>query len=147
MAKPWHDKPLWERVWLGTHSKVYLHTGRIIGHTGCSGFAFYDRAKLLPFYDKLRFENAVRDLCVYEKRERGEYELTATSRKILRVILGPAPSDPEYVSWWRGRMVSVRMTRAEGTEPEFAAEPPVPLPDDKPKEEPKKRSSRRKKSA
>lgn len=64
MAKPWDEKPLWWKCYLGAQSKVYLHAGRIIGHRGCSGFAFYDAAKLLPFYDKLRFENAVRDLCV-----------------------------------------------------------------------------------
>ena len=68
---------------MGTHSKVYLHAGRIIGHNGCGGFAFYDAAKLLPFYDKLRFENAVRDLTVYAKREQGQYELHAQAKKVL----------------------------------------------------------------
>ena len=31
MSKPWHEKPLWERVWLSAHSKTYLHAGKIIG--------------------------------------------------------------------------------------------------------------------
>jgi hypothetical protein len=134
MAKPWDEKPLWWKCYMDTHSKVYLHAGRIIGHLGCSGFAFYDAAKLLPFYDKLRFEKAVRDLTVYEKRERGEYELHAHAKKVLWIIIGPPPDHPEYVKWWTGRLVSVRAMRAEGTEPEFAAEPPVPLSDEKPAE-------------
>jgi hypothetical protein len=145
MTKPWSERPLWEKCWLGPHHKVYLHAGRIIGYAGCGGFAFYDAAKLLPNYDKLRYENAVRDLTVYAPRERGDYELTAHAKKVLRVILGPAPDDPEYVTWWRGRMISVRMMRDEGTEPEFAAEPPVPLPEEPAAEppQPKKKPARK----
>lgn len=147
MSKPWHEKPLWERVWLGPHSKAYLHAGRIIGHRTVNAFAFYDEAKKLPFYDKLRFENAVRELTVWEPRERGEYVLHAQAKRVLRIIIGPAPDDPEYVAWWRGRLVSVRLARSEGTEPEFAVEPPVPLPEEKPAEPPpapKKRARRKK---
>lgn len=146
MAKPWDEKPLWWKCYMGTHSKVYLHAGRIIGHLGCGGFAFYDAAKLLPFYDKLRFENAVRDLTVYAKREQGQYELHAQARKVLWIIIGPPPDHPEYVKWWTGRLVSVRKMREEGTEPEFAAEPPVPLEPAKeePQPEPKKRTRRKK---
>src|SRR5262245_18022723 len=101
------DPPLWQKVWLGRWNKVYINTGKIIGHFGCSGFAFFDAAKLLPGYDKYRYENAVRDLTVWEKRERGEYELHRAAKKILRIIIGPAPDAPEYASWWRGRLVSV----------------------------------------
>jgi hypothetical protein len=56
--------PLWEKVYLSRWSKVYINAGRIIGHLGCSAFAFFDAAKLLPDYDKHRYEAAVRDLTV-----------------------------------------------------------------------------------
>jgi hypothetical protein len=139
MPKPWQEKPLSERVWLGPFTKAYLAVGHLVGHLGCGGFSFWDRAKLLPIYDKMRFENCLRDLTVYEKRERGEYELTAHAKKQLWIIIGPPPDHPEYVKWWRGRMISVRQMRDEGTDPEFAAGPPVPLPDDpEPPAEPKK---------
>ena len=147
MSKPWDQPPLWWRCYMSPHHRVYLHTGRIIGHRAVSGFAFYDEAKKLPFYDKLRFENAVRELTVYEPRERGEYVLHAQAKKVLWIIIGPPPDHPEYVKWWTGRMVSVRLARSEGTEPEFATEPPVPLPDEKPAEPtpaPKKRARRKK---
>lgn len=142
MAKPSDEKRLWWKCYMDTHSKVYLHAGRLIGHLGCGGFAFYDAAKLLPFYDKLRFENAVRDLTVYTKREQGRYELHAQARNVLWVIIGPPPEHPEYVKWWTGRMISVRLARSEGTEPEFAVEPPVPLPDEKPAEPASKKPAR-----
>jgi hypothetical protein len=58
------ETPLWEKVWLGRWSRTYLNAGKIIGHLGCSAFAFYDAAKLLPDYDKYRYENAARDLTV-----------------------------------------------------------------------------------
>jgi hypothetical protein len=118
---------------------------RSSGHLGCGGFAFYDAAKLLPFYDKLRFENAVRDLTVYTKREQGQYELTEHAKKVLWIIIGPLPGHPEYVKWWTGRLVSVRKMREEGMEPKFAIEPPVPLEpaSEEPQAEPKKRTRRK----
>jgi hypothetical protein len=143
MSKPWSERPLWEKVWIGPHSKVYLHAGKIIGHLGCSGFEFYDAAKLLPNYDKLKYENAVRDLTVYAKREQGQYELHANAKKILRIIIGPAPDDPEYAAWWRCRLISVRQMREQGQLVEWAEEPPVPLPEQKPVEEPSKKPTRK----
>ena len=135
MSKPWDEKPLWWKCYLGTHHSVYLHAGKIIGHLGIDPFGYYDAAKLLPDYDKLRYENAMRDLTVYSARETSppHYVLHAQAKKVLRVILGPAPDDPGYAAWWRGRLASVRLAREEGTEPEFAVEPPVPLPDEEPK--------------
>jgi hypothetical protein len=146
------ETPLWEKVWLGRWSKTYLNAGKIIGHLGCSAFAFFDAAKLLPDYDKYRYENAVRDLTVYAKREQGQYELHASAKKILRVILGPAPDDPEYAKWWRGRLISVEQTKRDGQPVEWAEAPPVPLePQEAPEAEkpakPKKPRARRKKSA
>ena len=123
-----------------------------IGHLGVNGFGFYDAAKKLPGYDKLKYENAVRDLTTYAKREQGQYELTAQARKVLRPVIGPAPDAADYESWWRGRLVSVRMMRDEGVKVEWATEPPVPLagektarPAKKPaRKEPKKKPARKK---
>jgi hypothetical protein len=127
MSKPWHEKPLWERVYLA-NDRIYLHAGKIIGHLGIDPFGFYDAAKKLADYDKLRYENAVRDLTVYARREASppRYELHAQAKKVLKIIIGPAPDDPEYRRWWVDRLVSVCKAREQGTEPEFAAEPPVP---------------------
>lgn len=139
MAKPWEDKPLWWKCYVGQHQKVYIMAGKIIGHLGIGGFAFYDAAKLLPCYDKLRFENAVRDLCVYSKREQGQYELTPQAKKVLRIIIGPAPDDPEYRRWWELRMISVRQMKEQGQPVEWAESPPVPIPgltEEQPKKEP-----------
>ena len=144
------ETPLWEKVYLGRYGRVYINAGKIIGHLGCGAFAFFDAVKLLPDYDKYRYENAVRDLTVYAKREQGQYELHATARKILRVILGPAPDDPGYAAWWRGRLISVEQMKRDGLPVEWAEAPPVPLPGDASKaEEPqaKKPRARRKKSA
>src|SRR4051794_21597451 len=147
------ETPLWEKVWLGRWSKTYLNAGKIIGHLGCSAFAFFDAAKLLPDYDKYHYENAVRDLTVYAKREQGQYELHASAKKILRVILGPAPDDPEYAKWWRGRLISVEQMKRDGQPVEWAESPPVPLePQEAPEAEkpakPKKSAARKaKKSA
>src|SRR5438093_912971 len=85
------------------------------------------RAQTTPSAEHLWCENAVRERPVCAKRERGEYELTQHARKVLWIIIGPPPDHPEYVKWWTGRLVSVRKAREEGTEPEFAVEPPVPL--------------------
>lgn len=108
----------------------------------CGGFAFFDAAKLLPGYDKYLYECAVRALTVYEPRERGDYRLHPAARKILRVVLGPAPGDPEYAAWWRARLVSVAQMKRDGQTVEFAETPPVPLSDEKP-EEPKKAPKRK----
>jgi hypothetical protein len=132
---------------------VYLNAGKIINHLGCRATEFYDEAKLLPGYDKLRYENAVRDLTVYSKREQGQYELHPSARKILRIIIGPAPDDPEYRAWWEARFVSVRQMKKAGQPVEWAEAPPVPLgPAEGPKEEKptkarKPRTARTRKSA
>ena len=117
---------LWQKVYLSRWSKVYLDAGKIIGHLGCRGTEFFDEAKLLPCYDKLSFENAIRDLTVYMKREKGEYELHATAKKILKVILGPSPDAPEYRNWWEARLVSVRLMKELGQPVEWAESPPGP---------------------
>jgi hypothetical protein len=144
-TKPWSEKPLWERVWLGPFSKVYLTAGKIIGHLGCSPADFLAAAKELPGYEQFRYENVARDLTVWEKREQqGRYELHATAKKVLRVLLGPAPDDPEYVKWWRGRLVSVEQMRRDGQAVDWAEAPPVPLPDENPaKEEPQPKAAGR----
>lgn len=146
--KPWQEKPLWERVWLGPHSKVYMSAGKIIGHLGCTPAQFLEAARKLPGYEQYRYENAVRDLTVYATREQGRYELHAGAKKILRIIIGPSPDDPEYVKWWRGRLISVRQMKEAGQPVEWAESPPVPLPDEKPAEEPptKKKPTRKKKA-
>ncbi len=126
-TKPWQERPLWEKVFIGSHSKTYITVGKIVGHPGCGAFAFWDAAKLMPGYDKVRFENALRDLTVYAKREQGQYELHHSAKKVLRVIIGPAPDAADYASWWRARMVSVRKMREEGQPVEWADCPPVAL--------------------
>jgi hypothetical protein len=131
------ETPLCKKVYLGQWSKVYINAGKIIGHLGCSAFAFFDAAKLLPDYDKYRFENAVRDLTVYAKREQGQYELHSAAKKILRIIIGPAPDDPEYAKWWRGRLISVEQMKRDGVAVEWAETPPVPLEPDVKEEPPK----------
>ena len=121
------ETPLWQKVYMGRWGQVYIDAGRIIGHLGCSATAFFEAAKLLPGYEKFRFENAVRDLCVYAKREKGEYELHAAARKVLRVVLGPPPDDANYDSWWRARLISVQEMKEQGQSVEWAEVPPVPL--------------------
>lgn len=122
-----HDKPLWERVWLGRWSKAYLNAGKVIGHMGINATAFFDAVKKLPEYEQYKYESVVRDLCIWEKRERGEYELTTHAKKVLRVILGPAPDDPSYRRWWELRLISVRDMKERGLPVEWAESPPVPL--------------------
>lgn len=154
MTKPWNEQPLWWKVYL-RDDRIHLECGKLIGHLGVSADKFWAEAKKLPNFDKYRFENAVRDLTAYVKREEGRYELTGPARKVLRVVLGPAPDDPEYRVWWAARMVSVRLEREQGREPTHAAEPPVPIldleiPARGAKEEPKpekKPRARKKKSA
>lgn len=145
MGKPWDQKPLYWKCYIDDHGKFYLHTGQIIGHNGCGAFAFFDAAKLLPFYDKFWFENAVRDLTVHQKQEQGQYELTDHAKKVLRIIIGPPPGHPEYVQWWLGRLAAIRHMRAEGKEPEFAIAPPLPLPGESPVPPPEKAKRRTKK--
>jgi hypothetical protein len=132
------ETPLWEKVYLRRSGRVYRDAGKIIGHLGCGGMEFFDKAKLLPRYDKFSFENAVRDLTVYTKREKGEYELHATAKKILKVILGPSPDSPDYASWWKSRLISVEQMKDAGQPVEWAKSPPVPL-EPEVKEEPKKK--------
>jgi hypothetical protein len=136
------ETPLWEKVYLGRYGRVYVNAGKIIGHLGCGASAFFDAAKLLPDYDKYRYENAVRDLTVYAKREQGQYELHTSAKKILRIIIGPAPDDPEYATWWRGRLVSVEQMKRDGQAVEWAESPPVPL-EPEVKEEPAKKPPRK----
>lgn len=148
MSKPWIEKPLWEKCYLSPHGSVYLNAGSIIHHAGTTGFAFYDKAKLLPDWNKLLYENAVRDLTVFAPRERGEYVLHATAKKVLRIVLGPAPDAPDYRSWWEARLVSVEMLRKEGKTVLWAAEPPVPIaPTAEPQEAPKPKKPRSRKRA
>jgi hypothetical protein len=119
---------LWELVWLGKHSRIYLNAGKIIGHLGVSKSVFEEAAKLLLDYDKYRYENAVRDLTVYSKGEQdGRYELRPTAKKILRIIIGPSLDAPDYASWWRGRLISVQRMKEAGQPVEWAERPPVPL--------------------
>jgi hypothetical protein len=137
------ETPLWEKVYLGRYGRVYINAGKIIGHLGCGAFAFFDAAKLLPDYDKYRYENAVRDLTVWAKHEQGQYELHAAAKKILRIIIGPAPDDPEYAKWWRGRLISVEQMKRDGQPVEWAETPPVPL-EPEAKEEPPPTKSEKK---
>jgi hypothetical protein len=115
--KPWHEKPLWQRVYMDDDG-AYREAAKLIGYAGTTPTEFYDKAKKLPNYDKYRFENAVRDLTVYKLREPPtlRYELTPNARKICRVLLGCPPDDPDYKKWWTLRLIS---------NPD--AVPPVPL--------------------
>jgi hypothetical protein len=113
---------------------VLQEAARIIGYGGVNGFAFYDAAKKRPCYDKYRFENAVRDLTVFSKREQGRYELTPNARTVCRVLLGCPPEDPDYAAWWTLRLIS---------NPD--AVPPVPLePPERPKKAPRTRARKAK---
>lgn len=135
MAKPWDRKPLWELLYM-SDDKVYLRAAVIIGHLGIAPFDFFDRVKKLPGYSQYRYENAVRDMTVHAKLEGSPpwYELTGEAKKAARILIGPAPDAPDYVSWWVGRMISVRQMREQGQTVEWATEPPVPLPGEKPQE-------------
>jgi len=126
---------------------TFFNAGKIIGHLGCNPFDFFDAAKRLPDYNQYRYENAVRDLTVYARRETSppRYELTDHARKVLRIIIGPAPDDPEYRRWWEGRLVSVRLAGEQEQPVEWAEEPPVPLEpakEDPPAEPPPKKAKR-----
>jgi hypothetical protein len=62
---------------------------------------------------------------------------------VLWIVIGPPPDHPEYVQWWKGRMVSVEQAQAAGQAVLWADAPPVPLPGEE-KEEPKKPRKRKK---
>jgi len=126
-------KELWRLIYMGDGS--HLHAARIIGYAGCTPFAFWDAAKLLPTYDKRKFEDAMCDLTSYHKRNGSDprYELTAEARKAVRALLGPPPEDPEFAAYWAKEVFQPGMS-----EPFVLGE--------KPKEEPKKKSRSRKKT-
>lgn len=153
MSKPWSEMPLWQKVWLGPRGPIYRHVGILIGHLGCTPTEFLEAAQKQPDYHKLFYENAVFGLTVYAAREAKppRYELHANAKKTLWILIGPPPDHPEYVHWWTGRLVSVRLARQEGKEPEYATEPPVPLPEEKtadekvPEQGPAKKKRARKK--
>ena len=94
-------KELWRLIYM-SGDRVHLHAARIIGYGGCSPFAFWDLAKLLPTYDKRTFEVAMEDLTSYHKRAGSDprYEFNAEARKAVRALLGPPPDDPGYDAYW-----------------------------------------------
>ena len=106
---------------------MYVNAGKIIGYLGRNAMAFYDEAKKMPDYDKYKYETAVRDLCVYTKREQGQYELTSVAKKVLKVVLGPAPDAPDYRRYWESRFISLKDMKERGLTPMAAEVPPVPL--------------------
>lgn len=128
MSKPWSERPLYWKVFM-SDDRAHLFAGLIINHGGMRPTSFYDAARKKPGYTKHRYEMAVRDLTEWSRRESPDpmYVLTAHARKVLRIIIGPAPDDPEYASWWRARLVSVKADRERGVPVEWAFEPPVPL--------------------
>ena len=93
-------KELWRLIYV--RDSAHLHAARIIGYAGCTPFAFWDAAKLLPHYDQRKFNDAMLDLTRYHKREGSDprYELTAEARKAVRALLGPPPEDPSYAAYW-----------------------------------------------
>ena len=125
-------RELWRLIYMG-QDRVYLHAARIIGYAGCSGFEFYDAAKLLPNYDQRKFERAMEDLTSWKARQPPtlRYEFTAEARKVVKVLLGPPPESPEFSEYWSREVFQPGMT-----------EPHVP---GKKLEEPKKKSRSRKK--
>jgi hypothetical protein len=145
----WDQRPLWWRCYVGPHSRIYLQCGHVIHHTGCGISEFWDKVKKLNF-EKYRVESVVNELTRFDFRQPPalRLELTATAKKVLRTILGPAPDDPDYSHWWELRLISVEQMKKEGQAVEFAACPPVPLkPQKKPApKEPKKAPRKRKKA-
>ena len=127
-------KELWRLIYMGDGS--HLHAARIIGYAGCTPFAFWDAAKLLPNYDQRRFDAAMRDLTRYDKREGSNprYEFNAEAHKAVRALLGPTPEDPGFAEYWSGEVFQPGMK-----------EPFVPMAaqEQKPAEEPKKPTRRR----
>jgi len=128
MSKPWSEQPLWWKCFMRP-DRIYMTVGQIVGHLGCDVGHFWDRAAKLPNFEKWRFESAVHELTRFDLRQPPtlRMELYPHAKKVLRLILGPAPDDPDYAAWWRARLISVRQMREEGIEPQWAAAPPVPL--------------------
>ena len=93
-------KELWRLIYMG--DGVHLHTARIIGYAGCTPFAFWDAAKLLPIYDQRKFQVAMEDLTRFVRREGPDprYEFHDPARKAVRALLGPPPEDPGYEAYW-----------------------------------------------
>lgn len=139
MAKPWDRKPLWELIYM-SDDKVHLRAAVIIGYAGCSPTEFFDAAKKMPDYDVTKYRRAMENLTVFIKREPPTLrcDLHDEARRAARILLGPAPAAPDYCSWWRSRLISVRQMKEAGQPVEWAESPPVPLPEDKPAEEPPK---------
>ena len=122
-------KELWRLIYMG--DGVHLHAARIIGYAGCTPFAFYDAAKLLPIYDQRKFQIAMEDLTSYHKRTGSDprYELNAEARKAVKALLGPPPESPEFAEYWASEIMQPGMS-----EPHFPGKKP---------EEPKKKSRRK----
>ena len=118
-------KELWRLIYMSA-DRVHLHASRIIGYAGCSPFAYYDAAKLLPDYDKRKFEDAMCDLTSYHKRSGSapRYEFTPEARKAVRALLGPPPDSPEYEAYWSREVFQPGMT--EPHVPKAKVEPAKP---------------------
>ena len=123
-------KELWRLIYMSA-DRVHLHAARIIGYAGCSPFAYYDAAKLLPNYDQRKYEAALCDLTSHHKRNGPDprYEFTAEARKAVRALLGPPPESPEFEQYWAREVFQPGMS-----EPWI---PPDQTPE-QPKAEPKK---------
>ena len=125
-------RELWRLIYMG--DGVHLHAARIIGYAGCTPFAFYDAAKLLPNYDQRRFQHAMEDLTSYHKRAGSDprYEFNAEARKAVRALLGPPPEDPGFEAYWAREVFQPGMT-----------EPHVPKPASKPAKPTKEKPARK----
>lgn len=101
MSKPWHDRPLHERLYDG-RSHALRTAARILGYAGRRPIEFHDIARSLPGYDRIDYERAVRDLTDWRKREAPtpRYELSDEARKAVRLLLGPRPEDPAFADYW-----------------------------------------------
>ena len=104
-------KELWRLIYMG-QDRVYMHAARIIGYAGCSGFEFYDAAKLLPNYDQRKYQCAMEDLTSYHKRNGSDprYELNAEARKAVKALLGPPPESPEFAEYWASEIMQPGMS-------------------------------------
>jgi hypothetical protein len=133
MTKPWHERPLWERLYLAD-DPTYRDVAVLIGHAGISRKDFWHRAAKAPGFSKWKYETAVGHLTGLrpDAEDNDVYQLTGGARAACRLLLGPPPDDPEYRRWWGARLVSVREMQAAGVEPTHAAAPPVPWEDEAP---------------
>ena len=104
-------KELWRSIYTES-DRVYLHAARIIGYAGCSPTAFWDAAKLLPNYDKRKYEAAMEDLTSWNSRQPPSlrYELNATARKCVRALLGLPPGAPDFDQYWSREVLQPGMT-------------------------------------